>query len=271
MQYLSNEQLTRMVPSVAATAAHESRSDRYGFLSTLDVVDALRGSGWYPVRAEVGNPRTRKSREYGKHMLRFRQHPDVTIEVGEVVPEIVCFNAHDGTAAYRFMAGLFRSICSNGLIVADDTFGDIRVMHTKYAIQEALTASEAILDAVPSIMGRVDAWKMVDLDRSSSLEFANEAAKLRPGILKPISAELLGHRRWADKKSDLWTTFNKVQENLIRGGTYGTKVVTIKDYRDGTNKDITETKRLRAIKAPKELVSVNRGLWNLADQFAKAA
>lgn len=269
MQYYTNDQLARYAPAVAATEAHDSRSKRYGFLNTLSIVDALRDAGWFPVDYQIGNPRSVKGREFGKHMLRFRQDNGIAFERDALIPEVVLFNAHDGTSAYRFMAGIFRVLCSNGLIVADSMFGDIRVIHTRNAIKQAVEATDTILDAVPGIMGRVDAWKLVELSQSGKLEFANEAAKLRPGVLQPVASELLRPRRFRDEGQDLWRTFNVVQENLIKGGTYGRKTETVQI--NGVNRDVVTEQRLRAIKGPKELIQVNRDLWDLADQFAKAA
>jgi uncharacterized protein DUF932 len=42
-------------------------------------------------------------------MLRFR-HEDVSqsLAVDDVIPEVVLINSHDGTSAYKLIAGLYR-------------------------------------------------------------------------------------------------------------------------------------------------------------------
>jgi len=39
--------------------------------------------------------------------------------IDSLVPEIVLTNSHDGYASFQLMAGVFKFVCSNGMIVAD--------------------------------------------------------------------------------------------------------------------------------------------------------
>lgn len=43
--------------------------------------------------------------------------------------ELALLNAHDGGCAYQLDAGIYRRICSNGLVVADGPFETIRFRH----------------------------------------------------------------------------------------------------------------------------------------------
>ena len=69
---------------------------------------------------------------HAKHMLRFRHadaRPLAERRVGQVFPEIVLLNSHDGTGAYRVMSGVFRLMCLNGMVVADRRGAEVRVPH----------------------------------------------------------------------------------------------------------------------------------------------
>ena len=107
---LTPEQLRRSVPSAFAVEAHESMSDRYGFISTEQVINALVNEGFLPVYARQTNVRDKGKQDYTKHLIRFR-HVDVKPVVGDVFPEIVLVNSHDGLSKYKMDAGLLRLAC----------------------------------------------------------------------------------------------------------------------------------------------------------------
>ena len=52
-----------------------------------------------------------------------------TIQLRDSIPEIVFLNSHDGTSAYQLRVGLYRVICTNGLIVSQGAFPMVRVHH----------------------------------------------------------------------------------------------------------------------------------------------
>ena len=62
-------------------------------------------------------------REHTKHMIRLRHASQIN---GAEANEIVLLNSHDGTSSYQMLAGMFRFVCSNGL-VCGDTVADVRV------------------------------------------------------------------------------------------------------------------------------------------------
>ena len=77
------------------------------------------------------------------------------------------------------------------------------------------------------------------------------------GEHSPITAQQIIHpRRWEDNRSDLWTTFNRVQENVIRGGIRG------KSAKGKT----TRTREVTGIDGD---IKLNQALWKLAEEFAK--
>ncbi|NWO11391.1 hypothetical protein HLV40_13405 [Chromohalobacter salexigens] len=57
MRILTHDQLHRTAPAIFAQEPDAGVSDRYGFVPTINVVDALQAEGWYPVRAQQTNVR----------------------------------------------------------------------------------------------------------------------------------------------------------------------------------------------------------------------
>ena len=70
---LDNEALYRHVPSIFAREAHDSRSERYVYVPTIDIVEGLRREGWFPFFAVQSVPRDGSRHGHAKHMLRLRR------------------------------------------------------------------------------------------------------------------------------------------------------------------------------------------------------
>lgn len=67
---------------------------------------------------------------------------------------------------------------------------------------------------------------------------------------------MLQARRFDDRALDLWTTFSRVQENMIKGGLHG---------RNGNGRSMTT----RAVTGIDQNVKLNRALWVLAEEMRK--
>jgi len=253
---LSNEQIARYAPSVLAQEAHESRGERYTFIPTIHVLDGLRKEGFQPFEVRQTRVKDQSRREFTKHMVRLRHATSIEAAVGEEVPEIVLINSHDGSSSYQLLAGFFRMVCSNGLI-AGDICNDIRVRHSGNVIDDVIEGSFRVLDNVEEIGSRIETYKAIELKPQEQALFANAALQLRWEDKAPVEADrILRARRFADNKTDLWTTFNRVQENMIKGGVSG---------RSATGRRMST----RAVGGVNENVKLNRALWTLADGLAQ--
>jgi len=251
---LSNDQIARYAPSVMAEEAHESRGDRYAFIPTINVIDGLRNNGFQPFEVSQTKVRDQSKREFTKHMVRLRQS-GVNVS-GAEVPEIILLNSHDGSSSYQLLSGFFRFVCANGLI-SGNVQEDIRVRHSGNVVDDVIEGATRVLDNLELANNSIDTFKSTKLEFEEQLVFANSALQLRWGDKAPVVAEsLLRSRRFEDQKSDLWTTFNRVQENLLRGGLNG---------RSASGRRSTT----RAVGGVNENVKLNRALWSLADGMAQ--
>jgi hypothetical protein len=258
---LNDDQIRAVAPSVFATTPQAGVSERYAFVPTAQVVSRLREAGWTPVEASQQLVRLSDRQGFQKHLLRF-QRRDAQAVVGEYTPELVLVNSHDRSSAYQLQAGLFRFVCGNGMIVSDATFERVSIRHSGFTPEEVIDASFKLVDGIPAITSRVEAFKQRQLTGTELESFAVAALRLRFEDVKaaPISAgRLLDSRRWEDKGDDLWHVFNRVQENLIRGG-----------QRDFTRRreDGRRFPRTRAIAGLDQNLWLNRELWNLAERVA---
>ncbi|RQZ19631.1 DUF945 domain-containing protein [Burkholderia sp. Bp9031] len=251
---LSDDQIRRVAPSIFADGKHESRSERYTYIPTIDVLRGLRNEGFQPFMICQTRVRDSSKREFTKHMLRLRHADQIT---GEEADEIVLLNSHDGTSSYQMLAGTFRFVCQNGM-VAGENIADIRVPHKGNVVQNVINGAFDVLDGFDLIREQKDGMRAVTLDREEQQAFARSALALRYDPTEadapaPISeSQLLAPRRFEDRRDDLWTIFNRVQENLTKGGLHGRS-------RSG------RAMSTRPITGINQNVKLNRALWMLAD------
>jgi hypothetical protein len=263
---LSMDEVRALAPSAFATEAHESRSNRYAFIPTAAVIEGLAGAGFLPFKASQSTTRTEGRENHTKHMVRFRRMENSIQHVGDSVPEVVMVNSHDGTSAYKLTAGIFRFVCSNGLVVADCTFGSVSIQHTGNIVEQVIDASHQIIDGSTKVLANAQKWGNLRLTNGEQNAFAEAARVLRFGnekgeVVSPITAaQLLEPRRREDSGNDLWATYNRVQENAIKGGLRAWK----RDE-DGMRRRVT----MRGVKGIDQDLKLNKALWTLADCMAE--
>lgn len=243
-------------PAIYAEGPSPHVSDKYVFIDTRELINNLEAGGFKVTDARQLVPRSRDL-NYAKHMLRFR--PVVEVEVNGVVPEIVVTNSHDTYAGFSMFAGLYRFICSNGMVIGQDLFR-MQARHRGNA-KEIVDASVKHMteEIFPKLNEKVERWSKIELTKEQKLDFANRATVLRKSASYTPPELFLQPRRAQDEGDDLWTVFNIVQEHLIKGGVTRTAYIS---HRHGLT---------RPINAIDKTISVNRGLWEIAEEFANAA
>lgn len=262
MQSLSNDQLFAVAPSIFAKQADLGRSERYRFVPTIDVVESLRDEGFMPVKVTASRSRTEEGVEYVKHNIRFRRESDMNTKfarVGQLLPELALTNSHNGTSGFILDPAILRLVCSNGLVAATSQ-GALRYRHSgkDTLIGDIIEGAYEVVQDFPRIADVVDSWSGIELTGEQRMAFATAALPLRFDDPNEVPAQnLLIPHRYGDAKPDLFTTFNVIQENLIRGG--------VRMKRNGNGRARTT----REIKSVDRDLKLNKALWTLADEMAK--
>jgi Domain of unknown function (DUF932) len=275
--------IRQYAPSVFAVSPHESRSARYTYIPTSAVLDGLLSEGFQPMRAIQSRSRIEGKAEFTKHMLRLRHQDAVANSLG-LFPEVIIVNSHDGTSAYKIFAGIFRKICSNGL-VAGEKWGEISVQHKGNVVHNVIEGSFQIVSNAKKAMEVSEQWSNLQLTAGEQQAFAAAAHTLRfenaDGIVTtPITpAQLLTPRRTEDTASgpfdrwnqsrnqaapDLWRTLNVTQENVIAGGLHNVSR-TMDENGRVSRRNVTT----RAVVGIDQDTKLNRALWMLAEKMAE--
>ena len=253
---LTDDQIRKVAPSVFADKPWQGMTDKYLFVPTAEIVGAMRREGFEVVQALQGKTRIEGKGEFTKHMLRFALPK--TLSVHGSVPELVLVNSHDGTSSYRLIMGIFRLICKNGLLVASDVVADLRFRHAKSLADEIIEGTGTLVREVPRVNDQIERLSGIELRSHERLAFANAAHHLRwsDGHSPVRPEQLLETRRREDEATDLYTTSNVVQENLIRGGLHG---------RTATR----QRTKTRAVQGVTENIRLNEALAILANTLAR--
>lgn len=257
---IEDDQIRRVAPSIFAEEAHQSRSQRYVYIPTYQVLQGLRREGFEPFMVCQSRSRVEGKSEFTKHMMRLRHRDHASLE--GVANEIILLNSHDGTSSYQLLSGMFRFVCQNGM-VSGDIHNDIRVKHSGNITDKVIEGAYKVIEDFDRITEERHDMQAIELRPREQELFANAALRLRyepdeetGNSTAPIEArQVIRPRRSEDAGNDVWSVFNRTQENLVRGGLPG---------RNGTGRNLTT----RAVTGIDKNIKLNRELWQLASAMA---
>ena len=237
-------------------------TDKYVHVPTEKVIEDIMELGWTPINAYRVNSRGRRTGT-GRHMVKFVNY-DFMQEGKTEYPELLLTNSHDGTTAFKLDVGIFRLVCSNGMVVKSQDFGSMKVRHYGYDFETIKGAVNKLVEQIPDYLKQVEDMKEQELEREQMLEFAREAALLRfktaniETIDKLVDVDdLLESTRKEDEGNGLWEVFNRLQEKVVNGKF---------NYALGKKE-----RKARPVKGFKSQVKLNQDLWELASSYLPEA
>lgn len=238
IQALSTDQLRRNAPAVFAEAPKSSTSEKYLFIPTINLVNGLQDNGWSVVSAvqTMNRKTTAEMRDTNKHALFFARSEMLgrnLDNVGDTTPLIKLENSHNGLSSFALSTGFFRKACSNGLTVPETLYSAPTVKHTRNMRDDVIEATYKVLNDFPMLMQMQNVLKSIELteeekfllgDTAAEIFFSreerqdlNEVARKYRNDRYLLESQLVAAKRYEDRKTDLWTVTNVIQENLIRG------------------------------------------------------
>jgi len=240
-------------------------SKHYSFVPTMNVVNDLRALGYEVVDAVQVKARKKSTNGYQKHMLTF-EHPKYKVEGKEEYPQILLTNSHDGGNAFTLSAGIFRLVCSNGLVIKTEDYGSARLVHKGYSFEAVQKLVKEFEETVSEVLNKITEMKKVELTKEQQIEFAKKAALLRftaksyneDNIADVVNIDdLLNVDRKEDAGNGLYEVFNRVQESIVQGKYLYAASGKVNDAD-------TKTRKARPIKNFKQSIDVNKKLSALA-------
>jgi hypothetical protein len=264
---MTTEDIQRTAPSIFANEPDKRVTDQYTFIPTSRLLDDLGKLGWGVNRAS--QQKSHVDAIHTKHLIVMRN--DSLPEINGNACELVIVNSHDRTASFRFMIGLFRMICSNGLIVSSQLFESLRIRHMGFDFEGLQELTGAMTANVPKLVKQINQLERATLTPKQQLDFAIRVLALRfpeymneetyaasrsvikhaidvPALLRPLRTE--------DEGDTVWLVFNRLQERIIKGGFQ--KISQIDDI----------SRKVRPITNIGLSLNVNKAMWEMAEAYA---
>lgn len=256
---MTDDQLLKHAPAVFGREKYSKRKENYQLFSTYDIIQGMRKEGFEVAAAMQGGARADGSAPAATraHVVRFRasDYFGAGLDVGESIPEIVLINSHDGSTQFDISAGIFRKVCTNGLMVETCASGiHEKIRHMGHTFDEVIEAAVTVGGKTAEIKDNILQMQSIELDSRAMRDFLHDSLELKYGedwrrMNMPNPEALLEARREDDYKNTLWNVFNRVQENMLKGGVR------------------VNQRLLRPITNINEGARLNRGLWNIADNY----
>ena len=254
---MSLETAREKAPAIFAEHQHPRLGKGYKFTSSMEIISHFDSLGFKLTNAKQSISNQPIHRDFGTHVMEF-QSPDLYMKDNrggiEGRPTIVVINTHNGNRPISIDAGIFRLVCSNGLIIKTQDFGSVKERHTKYDLPQIKEILDQKTIVMEQAVGNINRWISREMSAKERFAFATEAIALRlSGDRQPEQYELqsiLMPKRKEDEGNDRWRVFNRVQENVIKGGF------------DLNNREA------RAIKNPMAEFELNQQLWSIAEAYA---
>lgn len=230
-------------------------SEKYKVITTAELMKHFESLGFEQTKL-VGKSK------FGRHLVRMRDTRNlVPIDGGHL--EVVIFNSYDGSSSLRLELGVFRLVCSNGLVAKTGSFGGTRIRHTGDVKAKVTEAVAIIRSNYEKLAAQVEKLKSIDTAKNNIL-----FSKILPLVKEELTLRTKGDfdggfvsvpvNRPEDKGSDLWTVLNVVQEGFVRGG------IKYKNQ-DG------QSRKLKTISNPQRLIKLNQRLWSKITEIANEA
>ena len=255
---MNNQDLIESYPSIFAGSPSPEVSEKYKFIRPSEVLDRLLEIGWSPRQMSEVRARKPHTKGFQKHLIRLT-NPELSVgkSVGEEIPELILTNSHNGKNSFSFKLGIYRLVCSNGLVIPVEEFANITIKHVGQMASQIKQVIEESTKTFPVIYRDIDKMKNRELTEREIRGFAKTASELRnPNLSKSLTVgldQILEELRPQDSGNDLWKVYNRVQENLINGNY---EIKTKKGSRKGSS-----------IKSIDNGIKINEGLWNLAKSY----
>lgn len=228
--YLTKDEIKARCPlAFVEKPTRTAVSDKYSLFSSERVVDDLEKLGWLCVEAKQKKAKVNSTGQFSYHQLWF-QNPNVSIskivdgqETIECYPRIFLGNSADGLSCLKFGVGLYRCVCSNGLVVSDQQLAEFSVRHIYYTFEYVQELVQKIVAELPNQVKCINEMQGVELTEDQKLEFAEKALRVRQGnpelkVDRETLEDILTPKRKEDEGSDLWSVYNVIQEKMTQGG-----------------------------------------------------
>jgi hypothetical protein len=187
------------------------------YIPTIDVVQKLQNNGWLINGVdEQLDKNSRKIINNYVHMI----HPDFAIKNNkgedEAFSSVTISNSCSGNQPLQMSLGAYRMVCENGAISYDEHAKNTKIKHNEANHRNIDYFINTLNDKAQGVINKLNTWKQQNMTVDQMQDLARKAAKLRynEDDEQVDFNALLRVNRVEDEYDDVWTVFNRIQENL---------------------------------------------------------
>lgn len=241
---ISLNSLRQRVPAIFTKTPSPKVSNRYSFADSEYYLQKFIDADW-----TIHSARQVSKSEYAPHQVILRNKDIAT--VGDLLPQLIFTNSHNGIKKMTMDTGIYRLVCSNGLVVPTSITQSLSIKHIDLGDSTTDTIVNSFYEKVPIIMNNIDRMRNKILTNDEIDNFTYNALQIRFINAVGINInDVVKPSRIEDYSDDLWTVFNVVQEKLIRGGIQ----LPSKRHSRPINNFVNDN-------------DINTKLWQLAEQY----
>ena len=241
---ISLNSLRERVPAIFTKTPSPKVSNRYSFADSEYYLQKFIDADW-----TIHSARQVSKSEYAPHQVILRNKDIAT--VGDLLPQLIFTNSHNGIKKMTMDTGIYRLVCSNGLVVPTSITQSLSIKHIDLGDSTTDTIVNSFYEKIPIIMNNIDRMRNKILTDDEIDNFTYNALQIRFINAVGINInDVVKPSRIEDYSDDLWTVFNVVQEKLIRGGIQ----LPSKRHSRPINNFVNDN-------------DINTKLWQLAEQY----
>jgi hypothetical protein len=241
---ISLNSLRERVPAIFTKTPSPKVSNRYSFADSEYYLQKFIDADW-----TIHSARQVSKSEYAPHQVILRNKDIAT--VGDLLPQLIFTNSHNGIKKMTMDTGIYRLVCSNGLVVPTSITQSLSIKHIDLGDSTTDTIVNSFYEKIPIIMNNIDRMRNKILTNDEIDNFTYNALQIRFINAVGINInDVVKPSRIEDYSDDLWTVFNVVQEKIIRGGIQ----LPSKRHSRPINNFVNDN-------------DINTKLWQLAEQY----
>lgn len=271
--FLTKTDLKESIPAIFASNRNEdTTSEKYSFISSEKIINQMSDLGWEPVTAS--QQKSKENIGHSMHSITFWNKNVKMIDISQskssltlmdpINPEIRLVNSSDGKTSLKFVGGVHRKVCSNGLVVFSNLMDTIKVKHMGFDIDSLEKMLDTYAKQMTQVTDNISRLIKIEMTEDKIKDYAVKAAAIRfsaiakekgPSVFESIAKNVVTSHRPQDNQNDLWTIFNRAQENLIKGGIPMGQITG-------------STRHSKAVNTIRDNIEINKKLWDLTMQYA---
>ena len=258
---ITREEVLKRAPSSGSTKSYIGLSDKYLHVNTSRVIDDLLEHGWRPIAARETKNTAAARVGCNKHMIVLANiSSEFAFPEGYVT--IIITNAHDGSHSLQIRVGIYRKVCSNGLITGRDIIEPIRITHKEYNAAKVLEVAKLVQMQAANVKMMIERLQNITVTDNMKYRFATAALsfKFSEEQLKNIEVdidELVAPTRTEDEANSAWNLLNVIQEKAMKGITYRSSKLNKKGQL------IVSTRTTKVLRRIDTIIELNEQLWSL--------